>query len=158
MDKKLANESWEALLRAQVTLMREFARENVWQDLSLTEYDVLYTLSKSAEGLSLGELNRNVSLTQPALSRMVDRLTERGLVQRGPGKSDARSICLTLTPEGRSLQRQVGAAHGTSVAHRMQKLSPKEQNTLRELCIKLTDHQTYSRESETGNESSADIN
>lgn len=141
MDKKLANQSWEALLRAQVTLMREFAKEDVWQDLSLTEYDVLYTLSKSEDGLSLGELNRNVSLTQPALSRLVDRLVERGLVDRNRGPSDARSVCLTLTPEGKSRQRQVGAAHGTSVAYRMQALTEDEQRTLQELCSRLVAQQ-----------------
>ncbi|MBS1845109.1 MAG: MarR family transcriptional regulator [Actinobacteria bacterium] len=45
--------------------------------VSRTEYDVLYTLSKCRRPIRLGELNRRVLLSQPALSRLVDRLVER---------------------------------------------------------------------------------
>ena len=42
----------------------------------MKEYDVLYTLSKCSNPIRLSELNRHVLLSQPALSRMVDRLVE----------------------------------------------------------------------------------
>jgi len=88
----LANDAWEALLTAHATLMKQFAAEDIWADVSMREYDVLYTLSKCPEPLRLSELNRHVLLSQPALSRLVDRLAERGLVERhadpadGPGR------------------------------------------------------------------------
>ncbi len=37
----LANRSWEALFRAQVTLMRVFSAEDIWKPVSMREYDVL---------------------------------------------------------------------------------------------------------------------
>ena len=77
-----ANDAWEALLSAHAVLMKQFAAEDIWADVSMREYDVLYTLSKCAEPIRLGELNQHVLLSQPALSRMVDRLAERGLVKR----------------------------------------------------------------------------
>jgi hypothetical protein len=43
---RLANDAWEALLSAHARLMKQFATEDIWQDLSMREYDVLYTLSK----------------------------------------------------------------------------------------------------------------
>lgn len=81
---RLANDAWEAVLTAHAVLMKRFAAEDVWQGLAMREYDVLYTLSKCPEPIRPAELNRHVLLTQPALSRMVDRLVERGLVQRTP--------------------------------------------------------------------------
>ena len=57
------------MLSAHATLMRRFGAQDVWEDLSMREYDVLYTLSKCREPIRLSELNRHVLLSQPALSR-----------------------------------------------------------------------------------------
>ncbi|MFP5359527.1 MAG: hypothetical protein ACLGHM_03410, partial [Actinomycetes bacterium] len=75
---RLANDAWEAALGAHGTLMRQFAADDVWEDLSMREYDVLYTLSKCDTPQRLGDLGRHVVLSQPGLSRLVDRLVERG--------------------------------------------------------------------------------
>src|ERR1700751_4449397 len=111
-----ANDAWEALMTAHASLIRRFAAEDSWEDVSMREYDVLYTLSKCAEPVRLGELNRHVLLSQPALSRMVDRLVERGLVEREGDPADRRGVRLSLTSAGRAQQRQVGRQHGLSVA------------------------------------------
>jgi DNA-binding MarR family transcriptional regulator len=137
---RLANDAWEALLVAHAVLMKEFAAERIWADVSLREYDVLYTLAKSAEPIRLGELNRHVLLSQPALSRLVDRLVERGLVQRCPDPADGRGVRLVLTDEGRARQREVGLRHGTSVARAMtDQLDLDELRELERLCRKLAD-------------------
>lgn len=47
--RRLANEAWESLLTAHTTLMKEFADRNIWNTVSMREYDVLYTLSKCPE-------------------------------------------------------------------------------------------------------------
>ena len=80
----LANDAWEALLSAHAVLMKQFAAEDIWADVSMREYDVLYTLSKCPGPIRISELNRHVLLSQPALSRLVDRLAERGLSSAGP--------------------------------------------------------------------------
>ena len=98
---RLANDAWEALLSAHARLMKRFAAEDIWRDLSMREYDVLYTLSKSREPLRIGELHRHVLLSQPALSRMVDRLVERGLIERCPDPADGRGVRLSVTDAGR---------------------------------------------------------
>ena len=76
MMTQLANDAWEQLLAAYGTLMREYAAEDSWSEVSMREYDVLYTLSKCPKPVRLSELNRHVLLSQPALSRLVDRLAE----------------------------------------------------------------------------------
>lgn len=117
-DLALANRAWESLLTAHTALLRGFAAETVWRehDLSMREYDVLYTLSKCSEPARIGELQGAVLLSQPALSRLVDRLVARGLVERAGDTSDGRAVRVGLTPEGARLQRAVGRAHARSVA------------------------------------------
>ena len=135
---RLANDAWEALLSAHARLMKQFAAEDIWQDLSMREYDVLYTLSKCREPARMGELHRHVLLSQPALSRMVDRLVERGLVERCPDPADGRGVRLSLTEAGRDRQRQIGRRHAGSVARALAaELTPDELRQLAAICWKL---------------------
>ena len=139
--RHLANDAWEALLSAHAVLMRQFVAEDIWPDLSMREYDVLYTLSKCSEPVRISELNRHVLLSQPALSRLLDRLAERGLVERCADPADGRGVRLPLTEAGRALQRQVGRRHARGVARAMTAgLDPGELRQLQTICRKLTAH------------------
>ncbi len=135
---RLANDAWEALLSAHARLMKQFAAEDTWQDLSMREYDVLYTLSKCREPVRIGELHRHVLLSQPALSRMVDRLVERGLLERSPDPADGRGVRLSLTDAGRDTQHQIGRRHARSVARALTaELSPDDLRRLAAICWRL---------------------
>ena len=134
-----ANDAWEAMLSAHASLMRRFSAEEVWEDISMKEYDVLYALSKCTEPIRLTDLNQHVLLSQPALSRLVDRLAARGLVQRIADSRDLRTVRLSLTEDGRALQRRVGRRHARSVARAMRsELTPDELDQLTAICAKLT--------------------
>ncbi|HWG03268.1 MAG TPA: MarR family transcriptional regulator [Trebonia sp.] len=133
-----ANDAWEALLRAHATLMKQFAAEDTWGDVSMREYDVLYTLSKRPGAVRLSELNKHVLLSQPALSRLVDRLAGRGLIVRQSDPADRRGVLLSLTPAGWGRQRRIGRSHARSVARAVRnKLSPSEITRLAEICSRL---------------------
>ncbi len=135
---RLANDAWEALLSAHARLMKQFAAEPLWHDLSMREYDVLYTLAKRREPLRISQLHRHVLLSQPALSRLVDRLVERGLVQRLADPADGRGVRLRLTAAGRAKQREVGRAHARSVARAVTAdLAADELTQLATICWKL---------------------
>lgn len=132
------NDAWEALMSAHATLIRRFADQEIWRDVSMKEYDVLYALSKCPEPIRLTELNQHVLLSQPALSRMADRLAARGLVRRVTDDQDRRGVRLSLTDEGRAVQRRVGRRHGRSVAQAMLAgLTPAELRQLEEICSRL---------------------
>lgn len=136
--RQLANDAWEALLSAHAALMKQFAAHDSWHEASLREYDVLYTLSKCPGPVRLTELNRHVLLSQPALSRLVDRLTERGLVARCPDPADGRGVQLSLTAAGRAVQRRIGGRHARDVAQAMTAgLSHGELAQLETICRKL---------------------
>lgn len=132
------NEAWESLLTAHARLMRKFGETDIWGDLSMREYDVLYTLSKHGDPLRIGELSRDVLLSQPALSRMVDRLVADGLVERAADPDDGRVVRVSLTEAGRQLQRAVGRKHARDIAEEVgSRLTPEEMEELTRLCGKL---------------------
>jgi DNA-binding MarR family transcriptional regulator len=134
-----AAEAWESLFRAQVALMRRFQRDDVWGPLSIREYDVLFTLSRCpGRSARLKELGEGSLLTQPSLSRLVERLEADGLVTRGPVPDDARGVAVTLTAEGSRMQKEIGRRHVRTIARLVGgALDTDELATLRTLTDKL---------------------
>jgi DNA-binding MarR family transcriptional regulator len=116
---RLANETWEALFRAQATIGRQLAADGVWGDLVPGEYGVLYALSSAPDGSRLTDLRGDVLLTQSGMSRLLARLEARGLVARVVDPEDSRAFRFRLTDAGAEVQRRVGLAHGRQVAHVM---------------------------------------
>jgi DNA-binding MarR family transcriptional regulator len=154
----LANDAWEALLSAHAALMKQFAGADIWADVSMREYDVLYTLSKCPEPIRLSELNRHVLLSQPALSRLVDRLAERRLVERRPDPADGRGVRLALTEDGQAVQRQIGRQHARGVARAMTaELDPGELRQLETICLKLAGQPADAHAENHGNHETEDI-
>jgi DNA-binding MarR family transcriptional regulator len=116
-DVRAAATAWEELFRAQVAIMRRLQRDPIWDRISLREYDVLYTLSDAPDGLRLRDLGESSLLSQPSLSRMVERLEEAGWVRRTPAAGDGRGVVVALTAAGAALQREVGRRHVQAIAH-----------------------------------------
>lgn len=138
IDVRLANEAWESVMSAHSALMQVFAAEQMWSEVSMREYDVLYTLAKRREPMRMCDVQSGVLLSQPALSRMVDRLATRGYIAREPDPQDGRAVLLSLTEAGATLQQQVGRAHAKSVARQLgAALTPDEMQDLRRLAGKL---------------------
>ncbi len=131
--------AWESLFRAQVSVMRTLAAEFPSKDLSFNEYDVLFNLSRERDReLRLRDLNRNVLLTQPSVSRLIDRLASRGLVSKCPEPTDGRGAVIRMTDEALALFRSVAVEYRASITDCVgSKLDNDELARLIELCDKL---------------------
>lgn len=109
---KQAAEAWESLFRTQVGVMRRLQKDPAFKELTMREYDVLFNLTRCPTGwIRLNELNEHLLISQPSLSRMVERMEAKGLVQRRPARNDQRGVELALTEEGLETQRRLGRAH-----------------------------------------------
>ena len=112
--------AWEALFRAQVMVMRQLAAEFPRGELSLTEYDLLFTLStQPGRRVRARELNEHLLLTQPSVSRMIDRLERRGLVEKCADPKDGRALIVGLTDAGFDAFRRAAAKHMDSINQRV---------------------------------------
>jgi DNA-binding MarR family transcriptional regulator len=136
---RLANESWEALFRAQATIAAELTAADVWDELRPREYGVLLALSREPDGLRITQLLDDVLVTQGGMSKLIARLEAMGLVERVDDPDDRRACRIRLTRSGTDLQRRVGRRHGRHVAQTMTRALDTEQlEQLRELCLALT--------------------
>src|SRR3712207_9474824 len=68
------------------------------------------TVIRHAQPISLRELGELLIAEAGHPSRLVDRLVSQGLVERREAPEDRRRIVLSLTPDGRRLERRAERA------------------------------------------------
>jgi DNA-binding MarR family transcriptional regulator len=110
---RLQFRAWRAFLsaysRVVPTLDKELIRA---QDLSLNQFEVLTWLRRAGErGLRMSDLASRVVLSPSGVTRAVDQLERKGLVERCVFEGDRRGYLATLTAEGRDLLRKATADH-----------------------------------------------
>src|SRR5882757_1572004 len=69
------------------------------QGIEPWEFDVLAALRRAGQPyqLSPGQLLKETMVTSGTMTNRIDRLTERGLVERSPDPSDRRGVLVCLT-------------------------------------------------------------
>ncbi|WP_130176980.1 MarR family winged helix-turn-helix transcriptional regulator [Cryobacterium sp. SO1] len=139
VDRAIAVGAWESLFRAQVAIMRSLAEDFPSREISFNEYDVMFNLSRQPErSIRLRELNKHVLLTQPSVSRLVDRLASRGYVLKHADPEDGRGAIVELTDAGFALFRRVALDHMGSITTRVgDSLTDEELLRLTALCDRL---------------------
>lgn len=105
-------------------------------DVSLGEWRAI-ALIASDPTLTLNRLARRAGLDKAQMSRVVSRLTERGLVNRTAGSG--RTSQLALTEEGTRVYRGLIVAANERDATFLEVLSPDEQDALLRALDKLAD-------------------
>jgi DNA-binding MarR family transcriptional regulator len=137
-DRELALRAWESLFRAQHELLGEMSGDFSDAEITEAEYDVLLTVVRSSEMTArLRDVTANSLISQPSVSRLVDRMVTRGLVTKAVDPEDGRGALLTATDVGARAFRQMATRHGRSIAEKMSRLDDDELATLHELTQKL---------------------
>jgi DNA-binding MarR family transcriptional regulator len=133
--------AWQALLHAHEQLVKQLDLElQTGFGLSFNEYDVLLRLVRAPlEGLPMTQLADRVMMPASSLTRVVDRLVERGLVDRRRVEQDARLMLTTLTKVGRNLLRDAARHHLAGIReHFVSRLRPDQLRELAEILETIT--------------------
>src|SRR5215217_9097264 len=111
---------WSGFLQTHAALARELdAQLRTAHGLALTEFEILLWLAnRPCEGMRMAALADTVLLSPSGLSRAVERLETRGLVQRIPCTEDRRGSYAALTEAGVDVVRIAGATHAAGIRRR----------------------------------------
>lgn len=123
-------------MRSSEAVRGHLAREVARHGLTPTEFGVLEALYHKGQ-LLLGEVQRKILLSSGGITYTVDRLVEKGLVERRLCASDRRARYAALTPAGESLMDRIFPLHATAIVDAMSELSAAEQDELIALARKL---------------------
>ncbi|MGO1543980.1 MAG: MarR family winged helix-turn-helix transcriptional regulator [Gulosibacter sp.] len=142
------SDAWEALFRAQVSVMRDLREEFTGFGITMNEYDVLFNVYRAPQHrLRLRDLNRNVLITQSSVSRLIDRLVNRDFIVKTEDEFDARGTIVSLTESGiRAFRKAVGVHTQHINDHIGRALTPEQQAQLHELCMILLESQEKERD------------
>lgn len=136
-----AEEVWFGLLAVREQLVDALdARLRAEQDLPLSAFAVLVTLAKNPEPMAVSALAPLVRLvSRSQVSRLVDLLSARGLVERARADTDARVHAVAVTDAGLAAV-EAGRRYADAVVQQvvLTKLPESDVRALRRIFAKLT--------------------
>jgi DNA-binding MarR family transcriptional regulator len=138
-----STDAFGKLLGAHATLTRELSATLLASHgLTINDYGCLLLLSRADEnGMRRIDLANDLQLSPSGITRLLDRLEEQGLVEKGECKSDARVSYAILTDDGLAKLREAAPGHVEDIDRRLSAvLSEDEIQTLNELLGKLSDN------------------
>ena len=111
-------------------MLRTYADQRARQfGISRAQWVVLMRLHRS-EGLKQSELADILDLQPISLTRLLDRLSDSGLIERRADPNDRRANRLYLTPAARPLLKQLAALGDEMMETVLQNVSPAAQEQL----------------------------
>jgi MarR family 2-MHQ and catechol resistance regulon transcriptional repressor len=127
---------WVVLARAYAAISAHTLDDIKGEGLSGAEFGVLELLFHKGPTL-LGEIQRRVLVSSGGITFLVDRLAEKGLVERRECATDRRARFAALTKEGEKLLKRVFPRHARRIADAMSALSVEEQRQVADLIKRL---------------------
>lgn len=94
--------------RLQATTQAYLARNGV--EIQVAQLSVLYALGEQ-EPAAIGDLAQTLGLSQPGVTRMVERLEAGGWIETEKRDADRRQRFVRLTAKGEALVKQAHALH-----------------------------------------------
>lgn len=91
-----------SIFRAQQILLARLNELLAPEDLTFARYEALMLLFYSRRGeLPLGKISDRLQVHRASVTNVVDKLCERGYVERVPHEIDRRAVLARITPQGK---------------------------------------------------------
>lgn len=125
-----------AASRAAITMRRIFAKNFAPLDLKVVEFSILMLVASNPQ-VNQKQLGQALDVSAPNMAVTIDRLVERGWVERVRGTRDRRAMHIHLTASGAELVAKAEAIAQTMEAPALRGLSAAERALLIELLMKV---------------------
>jgi DNA-binding MarR family transcriptional regulator len=125
-----------ASTRASITMRRVFVRHLGPLDLKIVEFSILMLVASNPQ-INQKRLGAALDISAPNMAVTLDRMVERGWVERVRSTQDRRAQQIHLTPQGAELVQRAEKIASTMENAALKVLSPAERALLIELLIKV---------------------
>ncbi len=136
MDTSSATHLWLVLWKAHDAL-REHAEKHIESlGLGFSDFGILeYLFHKGPSPVNT--IGAKIHLTSGSITAAVDRLEQKGMVERRSATSDRRARIVHLTPSGQTVITSAFADHEAAMERAVSGLTPAERKRATELLRKL---------------------
>ena len=125
--------------RVRVEIVDALDRELAQFDITAPQLIVLASVANK-EADSAAAICKSISYDPGAMTRMIDRLEQKGLIRRVPHPEDRRAMTLELTVAGKALYPQLLVAKETVQAQFLRGFSVEEARQLERLLSRMLDN------------------
>lgn len=125
-----------ASTRASIAMRKVFSRHFDPLGLKVVEFSILMLVAANAE-VNQKQIGAALDISAPNLAVTLDRMVERGWVERVRGTRDRRSMHIHLTAAGRELVQRAEKTAAAMEAPALRMLSLAERALLIELLMKV---------------------
>jgi len=138
IDKAAIDRIVETAIWLQAESRRLAKEQCAKHGITATQLNALKLL-QSVGDLSLSDLSKKMSATNSAITGLVDRMVEAGLVAREQSAEDRRVWKIRLTAEGKAMARKVDVAPWEILSSALLALPPAELEQLIKTLLKVTE-------------------
>jgi len=131
-------EVWRSFVDSWKRLQRAGEKNLVGADLTSAELRILRVL-RDRGSCPMNRFSSETLLSQPTITGVVDKLEERGLVERVRNKEDRREILIAITQKGTAILAKGEDLHKAFVERSLSVLTAEEMEQLAVLMKKLAD-------------------
>ena len=126
-------------MQAAGRMRRQFGGVLSEERVGSSQYNILRILRGAGEPLPVMTIRERMLDPEPSITRLIDRLVVRGLVEREPCADDRRRIDCTITATGLALISRLDEPVDVRDRQLTARLTKKELNTLSALLDRLGD-------------------
>lgn len=137
MESKCTNLPYLVLMQTSKSVQERMRLEIIKKNLSITEFSVLEVLyNKGKQTIQL--IGNSILISSGSMTYVIDKLEQRGLLNRSACPDDRRVIHVTLTDEGIDLMKEIMPKHQELVDYMLGSLNDDEAEIMVKLLKKIS--------------------
>jgi DNA-binding MarR family transcriptional regulator len=132
--------AWRAVVTSHAAVTERVGRAFAAQDLPpLSWFELLWAVNKAPDGRPrMSELAEWLTLSRGGITKLVDRLSDAGYIERVSCAEDRRSLQAELTPAGERILEEMRQVYEGELARYLSAISPDEADLITEALARAT--------------------
>jgi MarR family transcriptional regulator, 2-MHQ and catechol-resistance regulon repressor len=136
VERKCTNQSFLLLMHTSKAIQDQIKDDMSKNNLSITEFSVLEVLYHKGRQ-TIQQIAQSILISSGSMTYVIDKLEQRGLLNRNACPGDRRAIHVTLTRDGEELMEKIMPEHEDLIDSLFDSLSADEEQELIRLLRKI---------------------
>lgn len=137
MNGKCENQPYLVLMKTTKAIQEQIRQEMINNKLNITEFSVLEVLYLQGKQ-TIQQIGSSILISSGSMTYVIDKLEQKGLLNRNACPDDRRVIHVLLTEDGIRLMQKIMPNHRDLVNYMFGSLSDNESETMVKLLKKVS--------------------